>query len=62
MDNRLINKDYKTPLGTINCGLTSNKASICMVDRICYHNGKSEIYKSSDFQFEMIQFKVKLPL
>ena len=62
MDNRLIDKNYKTPIGIVNCGLTSNKALIESMDKKSYKNGQSEIYKSSDFEIEVIQFKIRLPL
>ncbi|MCB9336205.1 MAG: hypothetical protein H6586_08650 [Flavobacteriales bacterium] len=62
MDNRLIDKNYKTPLGIINCGLTSNKTSIETIDKKSYKNGQSEIYKTADYQVEIIQFKIRLPL
>ena len=62
MDNRLIDNNYKTPLGIVNCSLTSNKTSIDLIDKKNYEKGQSEIYKSSDFQIEIVQFKIRLPL
>lgn len=62
MDNRLIDKTYKTPLGIVNCGLTSNKSLIDLVDKKSYENGLSEIFKSTDFLIEIVQFKIRLPL
>lgn len=62
MNNRLIDKYFKTPLGIVNCGLTSDKKSIDLVDKKTYENGQSEIYKTIDYQIEIIQFKIRVPL
>ena len=62
MKHRLIDKKYKTPLGTVNCGLTSDKSIINMIKNRTYKNGQSEIYQTFDFQIELIEFKIKTPL
>lgn len=61
MDNRLIDKNYETPLGTINW-LTSNESLINLIDNKSYKNGQSGIYNTTDFQIEIVQFKIRLTL
>lgn len=62
MKHKLINKNYKTPIGIVNCGLASNKPMIEFIENKTYKNGQSEILKTNNFQIELIKFKVKIPL
>lgn len=59
MNHRLIEKIFKTPLGTVNCGLTSDKSLITLIENKTYENGQSEVYKLTDYQ---IEFKARMPL
>ncbi len=62
MHHRLIDKTFETPLGKVNCSLLSNISSIAFIKNKNYNNGIGELYNSQDFQIEIIEFKVKLPL
>jgi hypothetical protein len=62
MNYRLIDKYFKTPLGIVNCGLTSDKSIIALIENKTYENGQSEIYKLTDYQIELIECKIRVPL
>ncbi len=62
MKHKLINKKYKTPIGLVDCGLTSDKSLIELVENKTYENGQSEIYKTDSCQIELIEFKIRTPL
>ncbi len=59
MTYNLINKRYKTPIGVVNCGMTSNKPVCNLIKKNTYKNGQYEIYETVDFQVELVEFKIK---
>jgi hypothetical protein len=62
MDNRLIDKKFNVPLGIVNCGLISDSLFVELIDNRPYEHGQSVIFKLTDYQIELIEFKVRLPL
>ncbi|WP_417800553.1 hypothetical protein [Tenacibaculum sp.] len=61
MKNTLINRIFDTPLGIISCSLKSNFSFIESQKTGQYKNGTYEKLKTSAFDIELIEFKVKQP-
>ena len=61
MKNTLTNRTFKTPLGTISCALKSNFSFIETQNAGHYKNGTYEKFKTSAFDIELIEFKIKQP-
>ncbi len=57
----LKNKTFNTPLGIISCDLKSNRNYIELLDSGTYKNGAFEKFKTSAYDIELIEFKVKQP-
>lgn len=57
----LKNKTFNTPLGIISCDLNSNRNYIELLDSGTYENGTFERFKTSAYDIELIEFKVKQP-
>lgn len=62
MTKPIINKTFKTPIGIVACGLTSDVSNIEEITTIEYKNGNSTIYQIDSCKIELIEFKVRQPL
>lgn len=58
----LIERSFPTPVGVVNCGLSSNKNIIKITDNVTYDNGKSIVFQTLAHIIEVITFKSRLPL
>ncbi|MBP0905502.1 hypothetical protein ACFSKN_17130 [Mariniflexile gromovii] len=61
MKNTLTNRTFKTPLEIISCALKSNFSFIETHNARRYENGTYEKFKTSAFDIELIEFKIKQP-
>jgi len=59
--NTNIEKQFKTPLGIVRCGLNCEGYDP-LVETKNYQNGKAEIFKTAAHSVEFIEFKISLPL
>jgi hypothetical protein len=58
----LIKEKFETPLGVVECGLSSSELSIEAIDKKQYDHGESTVYRTSSHIIELITFKRRLPL
>lgn len=56
-----IEKEFKTPLGIVRCGLTCDGID-SSIETKKYENGSSEIYTTQGHKIEMVSFKLRVPL
>lgn len=56
-----INREFKTPLGVVHCGLICNRQDNSIETKI-YENGSSEIFKTEGHRIEIVSFKIRVPL
>lgn len=54
---KLIINEFNTPIGLIECKLSSNFSEIILIERKKYLNGLSRKYQSRGHQIELIEFK-----
>lgn len=56
-----INREFKTPLGVVRCGLICN-GQYGAIETKKYENGSSEIFKTNGHKIEIVSFKIRVPL
>jgi hypothetical protein len=62
MINPIIHRTYKSPIGQVTCGLTTDSANIATVGTKEYENGNSVTFETSGHKIELIEFKIRQPL